>query len=364
MSFTDADTAFMRVAMELAAGARPVARPNPAVGCVIVRDGTVVGRGATERPGHRHAEIVALDEAGGAARDAHVYVTLEPCSHHGRTPPCVDALIRAKVGSVTFAAIDPNPVNRGAGGKTLAAAGIKVSSGLLEAECVDLNAGFFSVMTRGRPFIRCKLAMSLDGAIAMRSGQSQWITGAAARQAGHALRGAAHAVITGAGTVRADDPALTARTATGGLQPAQPVRVVIASQPTVPADARMLEVPGPVLELVARGAPPDCAHEICEVATDAAGRPAPAAIAAALAERDLQDVLLEAGPRLTGAFAEAGLIDEYHCFIAPTLLGSETLTALVTPAWTRLADGQALEITRVEHCGPDLAVRARVRGDR
>ena len=171
-------------------------------------------------------------------------------------------------------------------------------------------------------------------------------------------------MITGAGTVRADNPALTARTATGELQPVQPVRVVVASQPTIAADTRMLEGPGPVLELVARGAPHDGTHEISEVGTDAAGRPAPAAIAAALAERDLQDVLLEAGPTLTGAFAAAGLIDEYHCFVAPTLLGSETLPALATPAWTRLADGQALEIIRVEHCGPDLAVRARVRGDR
>ena len=174
MSFTDADTAFMRAALELAAGARVNARPNPAVGCVIVRDGALVGRGATERPGHRHAEIVALDEAGDLARGAHVFVTLEPCSHHGRTPPCVDALIRANVGSVTFAAIDPNPINRGAGGKALAAAGIAVRTGLLEAECVDLNAGFFSVMTRGRRLSaaswRCRLMGPSPCAVVRASG--------------------------------------------------------------------------------------------------------------------------------------------------------------------------------------------------
>ena len=364
MTFSDTDARLMREALALAATVRRRARPNPAVGCVIVADGAIIGRGATEPPGGRHAEIVALDGAGSGARGAHVYVTLEPCSHHGRTPPCTDALIAAGVGSVTFAAIDPNPVNRGAGAGKLRRAGIDVRHGLLVTDAEALNPGFNARMRLGRPYVVAKLAVSLDGAPAMRSGESQWITGPQARAAGHALRAAADALVTGIGTVLADDPSLNARRADGTPAPEQPLRVVVDTHGRLPATARLHTVGAPVLQLTA--APPATVHagETQILAPGPDGRIAPAAVLAELARREISEVLLEAGPTLTGAFASAGLIDEFRVFVAPRLLGSETRPALLTPAWTRLAEGCALDIDTVERVGADLAIRARVRRDR
>ncbi len=357
MTFSTDDTALMREALVLAQGVRRSARPNPAVGCLLVADGEVIARGATEAPGGRHAEIVALDAAGDRARGAHVYVSLEPCAHFGRTPPCIDALIAAGVSAVTFAVVDPNPNTRGAGASALRRAGIEVREGLLADDARAVNAGFFSRMENGRPRVSAKIAQSLDGATAMTSGESQWITGPDARQAAHALRAASDAIVTGIGTVLSDDPQLTARGDDGTPSDAQPLRVVVDSTGRLPSGAAILRPPGDVLVVRTSQAPATTAPTL-ELAPDANGQVPLATLLGELAERAINDVMLEAGPTLTGAFAVAGLIDEYWFFIAPRLLGSATRAALATPPWQSLADGQRLTLQSVEHVGGDLLVRA------
>ncbi|MEL7535682.1 MAG: bifunctional diaminohydroxyphosphoribosylaminopyrimidine deaminase/5-amino-6-(5-phosphoribosylamino)uracil reductase RibD [Pseudomonadota bacterium] len=364
MAFSEHDVAYMREALALAARARAVASPNPAVGCIIVADGDIVGRGATEAPGGRHAEIVALDQAGAKARGADVYVSLEPCAHFGRTPPCTNALIAAEVASVTFAAIDPNPINRGTGARALEAAGIDTREGLLRDEALRVIRGFASRMQRERPFLTCKLAMSLDGAVAMQSGESQWITGVDARRAGNALRAQNDAIITGIGTVLADDPRLTVRDEHGEEAAQQPLRVVVDSAGRLPQDARLLSVGGAVLQCCA-GVSPLASDSVAGVALAGAdGRVDLAAVLSELAQRDINEALLEAGPVLSGAFASAGLIDEFHVFVAPRFLGSATRRALATPDWQRLADGLELDVVSIEPIGADLAIRARPRQER
>ena len=363
MTFSAADATFMREALDLAATVRLSARPNPAVGCVIVAGDRVVGRGATQPPGGHHAEVVALAQAGPEACGAEVFVSLEPCAHFGRTPPCTDALIAAKVARVTFAVIDPNPANRGAGAAALTSAGIAVRQGLLAAEATALNQGFFTRMQHGRPHVVCKLALSLDGAPAMASGESQWITGPPARAAGRALRAAADALITGIGTVLRDDPLLTARDEAGTAFARQPLRVVLDSRARLRREARLFTEPSPVLQLTTRPSVSEHSAECIAVAADDHGRVSLPAALCELARRDISDVLLESGPTLAGAFAAAGLVDEYRLFLAPRLLGSATERALKTPTWTRLADGQSLEIVDVTVVGADLAVHARVRRD-
>lgn len=348
----------MRVALELAATAKRRASPNPAVGCVIVVDGEIVGRGATEAPGSRHAEIVALDEAGPRAAGSHVYVSLEPCAHFGRTPPCVDALIAAQVAAVTIAVTDPDERTHGAGAETLRAAGITVRIGLLADEATALNAGFFMRCTAGRPRVTAKVAASLDGVVAMDSGESQWITGPAARQRGHELRAASDALITGIGTVLADDPRLSARGADGTALTTQPLRVVVDSQSRLPATAQLFSESGSVLQVTTSLTDNPTPAELEVVAATKTGRIDLADLLQRLGRRDINDALLEAGPTLTGAFAAAGLIDELRWFVAPVLLGSVTRKALETPSWLRLADGQRLDIQGLETVGDDLLISA------
>ncbi|HET9701436.1 MAG TPA: bifunctional diaminohydroxyphosphoribosylaminopyrimidine deaminase/5-amino-6-(5-phosphoribosylamino)uracil reductase RibD, partial [Burkholderiales bacterium] len=236
--FTADDHRHMAEALRLAERGRRTATPNPRVGCVITRDGEVVGRGWHERAGGPHAEVLALAEAGDRARGANLYLTLEPCAHHGRTPPCAEALVRSGVARVVAAMQDPNPLVAGKGFSIVRAAGIEVQSGLLEAEARELNLGFVSRMTRGRPWVRLKLAASLDGRTALANGKSQWITAEAARRDAHRLRAEACAVLTGIGTVRDDDPRLTVR---GVATSRQPARVVVDSRLETPPDAKVLE---------------------------------------------------------------------------------------------------------------------------
>ncbi len=320
--FTPADREFMARALGLAARGLFTTTPNPRVGCVVVRNGEVVGEGFHERAGEPHAEANALAAAGARAAGATVYVTLEPCSHHGRTPPCADALIAARVRRVVAAMGDPNPKVAGEGFERLRAAGIEVESGLLEDEARELNVGFVSRLTRGRPWVRLKVAATLDGRTAAANGQSQWITSEASRRDGHRWRARACAVLTGIGTVKEDDPRLTVRDV---ATTRQPVKVLVDSRLEVPLDARILDG-GHVLvaaasadrakiaALQAKGA------EVV-VLPNAAGKVELADLMRELARRELNEIHVEAGFKLNGSLVAAGVVDELLIYLAPSLLG-------------------------------------------
>ncbi len=360
--FSAADHRWMAEALRLAKCGLNTTTPNPAVGCVIVKDDACIGRGWHVAAGQAHAEVNALREAAAAAAGATAYVTLEPCSAHGRTPPCVEALVKARVARVVFAMRDPNPDVDGAGMQALAHAGVQVEGGLMAASAARLNEGFALRMRSGRPFVTAKIAASLDGATAMRSGESQWITGPAARADVQRLRARACAVVTGIGTVLADDPSLNVRGAGVDAEARQPWRVILDSQLRMPPSARVLSLPGAVMILSTQ---PDAAaaalltsgathHQV----PDAAGVVDLSLAMGCLASHGINEVLLEAGERLTGAFATAGLIDRYVLYLAPRLLGSETRGILQSPSWLSLADGVQLRIEDVTMVGEDLRIQA------
>lgn len=355
--FSARDSALMARAIRLAEKGRFSTRPNPAVGCVIARDGDIVGEGYHARAGEPHAEVIALRAAGERARGATAYVTLEPCAVEGRTPPCTDALLDAGVAEVVFAASDPSPAACGQGPERLRAAGVVVRHGLMAAAAEQLNRGFFSRVTRGRPFLCLKLAASLDGAIAMASGESQWITGAAARADVQRLRAASGAILTGVGTIVADDPSLTVRDARYPI-PAQPLRVIADSSLACPPGAALFGLPGETL-VVTAGALDDGERD-CVALPGADGRVDLAALLAMLAARHINDVLAECGPTLAGALLDAGLVDELVIYQSPHIMGSETRRMAVTPAWQRLADRRALVVTDRRRFGPDMRITARI----
>ncbi|MDH4608326.1 bifunctional diaminohydroxyphosphoribosylaminopyrimidine deaminase/5-amino-6-(5-phosphoribosylamino)uracil reductase RibD [Pseudomonas sp. BN102] len=357
------DQAHMARALELARKGIYSTHPNPRVGCVIVRDGQVVGEGWHVRAGEPHAEVHALRQAGELARGATAYVTLEPCSHHGRTPPCADALVAAGVGRVVAAMQDPNPQVAGNGLKRLADAGIAVQSGVLEAEARALNAGFIKRMEQGLPFVRVKLAMSLDGRTAMASGESQWITGPEARAAVQRLRARASVVLTGADTVLTDAARLTVRPDELGLDPElsalavsrPPLRVLVDGRRRVPASAPFFQA-GPALVVTVTDSAPYPGHELLALpGTD--GRVDLRRLLLELASRGANEVLVEAGPRLAGAFARAGLVDEYQIFIAAKFLGSSARPLLDWPL-ERMTEAQELKIVEMRAVGDDWRVIA------
>lgn len=358
----------MARALQLARRGRYTTQPNPRVGCVLLRDGVVVGEGWHERAGTPHAEVHALRAAGERARGATAYVTLEPCSHHGRTPPCADALIAAQVVRVVVAMTDPNPLVAGQGLAKLRNAGIAVEVGVLEAEAQALNEGFVRRMTTGRPLVRLKLAQSLDGRTAMRSGESQWITGPAARRDVQRLRAQSGAVITGVETVLADDPALNLRVADWidwpeGLVPVQPLRVVVDSRLRTPATARLFRTDGPVvIATVAESvdAQPDAVAalraagaEVWALPADAAGRVDLAALLARLGQAQVNEALVETGPTLAGTFVAQGLVDELVLYQAPTLLGSDARPLLDLPLM-RMAEQRRLRVIEQRQVGDDV----------
>lgn len=358
--FTIEDTRHMARALKLAARGTTSAHPNPMVGCVIVRDGAVAGEGWHRRTGEAHAEIVALEAAGDRARGSTAYVSLEPCSHHGRTPPCADALVEAGVGRVVAAMVDPNPEVSGRGLERLRAAGIETASGLLEAEARELNRGFVKRMQTGRPWVQVKIAASLDGGTAMQSGESQWITGPAARADVQRLRAAAGAIMTGVGTVIADDPRLTVRAASAPER--QPLRVVLDSDLRTPVTAEMLEQPGetriyycgdPVRDdLAERGA------TLVHVRDDRRGVSI-GAVLDDLGSLGVNLVMVEAGATLTGSLAAGALVDEFVIYQAAQLLGSGVRPMLDTPGWTRLGHRLNLDIIDMRLVGPDIRIVAR-----
>lgn len=380
---------WMARALRLAERGRYGTHPNPRVGCVIVKDGAVVGEGWHQRAGEPHAEVYALREAGERARGAEVFVTLEPCSHHGRTPPCADALVQAGVAKVWAAMQDPNPLVSGQGLERLRAAGIAAESGLLENDAQRLNRGFVSRMTRGRPWLTLKLGMSLDGRTAMASGESQWITGPEARADVHRLRAEAGAVMTGPGTVRSDDPRLTVRGfpadpgaavrgATVGAEvlpvtssmasPAggnsaiqgtlpylrQPDRVVLDTRAQVPATARVWAEGARRLWLTAGegAAPAGVERLVC--ATDASGALDLAAALQVLGQKQVNELLLESGPRLAGAFLKAGLVDEVVAYVAPSFLGHEARPFATLPGLETLSQRLNWRFAGVRQLGADL----------
>ncbi|MDP3817079.1 bifunctional diaminohydroxyphosphoribosylaminopyrimidine deaminase/5-amino-6-(5-phosphoribosylamino)uracil reductase RibD [Pseudomonas sp.] len=362
------DHACMARALELARKGLYSTHPNPRVGCVIVRAGQIVGEGWHARAGEPHAEVHALRQAGDKARGAIAYVTLEPCSHHGRTPPCADALIAAGIVRVVAAMQDPNPQVSGNGLLRLMHAGVAVHSGVLEAEARALNAGFIKRMEQGLPFVRVKLAMSLDGRTAMASGESQWITGPAARAAVQRLRARASVVLTGADTVLADDARLTVRpeelglgaelTALAVTRP--PLRVLVDGRLRVPLTVPFFQA-GPAMVATCAAASArdrylDDGHELLAV-PGSSGHVDLRKLLIELAARGANEVLVEAGPRLAGAFTRLGLVDEYQLFVAPKLLGSNARPLLDLPL-ARMAEAPALKIVEMRAIGDDWRIIA------
>lgn len=358
--FSPADEHFMAHALRIAARGLFTTTPNPRVGCVIVRDGAIVGEGFHERAGEPHAEANALRAAGDRAAGATVYLTLEPCNHHGRTPPCVDALIAARVTRVVAAMQDPNPKVAGDGFARLRAAGVDVHAGLLEDEARELNIGFVARMTRGRPWVRIKVAASLDGKTALANGKSQWITGAEARADGHRWRARACAVLTGIGTVKDDDPQLTVRAVETSRQP---LKVLVDSRLEVPLDARLFAGGNALVaaavdnrEKVARLRDRGAAVVLLPNAT---GKVELTDLVRELARRELNEIHVEAGFKLNGSLVAAGLVDELLVYLAPSLIGESGQGMFNLPVLDDLAQRRRLIWRDVQRIGADLRVVAR-----
>ena len=357
-AFDAADHAFMAEALRLAREGLYTTDPNPRVGCVIVNDGVVLGRGSHRKAGEAHAESRAILEAGERTRGATVYVTLEPCAHQGRTPPCVEAMIAAGVSSVVYAIEDPNPAVAGRGAERLRTAGIEVHSGLLSAPAEALNPGFFKRHRLGLPYVRVKVAASLDGRTALANGRSQWLTGAAARADVQRWRARSSAVLSGAATVDRDDARLTVRDTSIDLAGRRPLRVVLDPHLIVKPTARLLGEEGAALlitasddsektaALMAAGAqvvrlPGDSARDLV-------------AVMRFLATRDVNEVLVEAGPRLAGSFIEAGLVDEFLLYLAPHMLGHDGAPLAMLPMLDELGDRWDFRFTDATRVGEDL----------
>ncbi len=365
--FSEADHRYMARALRLAERGRYTTDPNPRVGCVLVNDDVIVGEGWHRRAGEPHAERIALGAAGDRAAGATAYVTLEPCAHHGRTPPCADALIAAGVARVVAAIDDPNPLVAGQGLARLRAAGIDARLGLLAEAAEALNPGFFKRMRDGLPLTRCKLAMSLDGRSAMASGESRWITGEAARRDVQFLRARSSAIVTGVGTLLDDDPSLNVRLSADelagvepGTEPRQPLRVVLDTRLRTPPRARMLKLPGDTLIVCGEGVPEDIEAELRAAGADVlrlpqlGGRIDLAATWRALAARGVNEVLIESGATLAGAALQAGLIDELLVYVAPHLMGHEARALLGLPGLSRMADRLRLRYRDARRVGDDL----------
>ena len=358
--FTADDHRFMARALELAERGLYTTSPNPRVGCVIVRDGEIVGEGWHERAGGPHAEVSALGVAGARARGASAYVTLEPCVHQGRTGPCTEALIASGVSRVAAAVHDPNPLVGGRGLARLREVGIVSDVGLMEDEARELNIGFASRMTRGRPWVRMKVAASLDGKTALNNGRSRWITGEAARRDGHHWRARACVVLTGIGTVRDDDPQLTVRDVATSRQP---LRVVVDSRLELPHTARVLEG-GRVLVAAAREDPRaitalrEKGAEVV-VIPNRAGKVELLELMRELARRETNEVHVEAGHRLNGSLVAEGLVDELVVYLAPTVLGDAARGMFELPELADLAGRRPLSIRDVRMIGADIRIVAR-----
>jgi diaminohydroxyphosphoribosylaminopyrimidine deaminase/5-amino-6-(5-phosphoribosylamino)uracil reductase len=373
----DLDERMMARAIVLARRGLYTTDPNPRVGCVLVQNGEIVGEGFHRRAGEPHAERNAIDAAGDRARGAVAYITLEPCCHHGRTPPCTDALLEAGVSRVIVGTEDPNPIVRGKGLARLRAAGVEIRTGVLAAAAHALNPGFEQRMRGGLPYVRCKLAASLDGRTSMASGESQWITSSDARRDVHRLRARSSAIVTGIGTVIADDPSMNVRLAHDEFPalwpdelPRQPLRVVVDSRLRMPLDARMLRLPGATLIVTCEDNPKAIARanavgaEVCVLPPDPAGRVDLHLLLCYLAEREINEVLIEAGPTLAGAAIDLDLVDELVLYLAPHLMGDAARGLFHLPGLERMEQRIGLAIHHVRRVGMDLRLVLRRAAER
>ena len=351
--FSAFDHAMMRRALELAEKGLYTTTPNPRVGCVLTKDGTVVGEGWHEKTGGPHAEVLAIGQAGARAAGATLYVNLEPCSHHGRTPPCADLIAKSKVARVVAAMLDPNP-KAAHGGEGMAAAGIRFEHGLMAEEARELNIGFVSRMTRGRPWVRMKIAATLDGRSALADGRSQWITGPEARKDGHRWRARACAILTGIGTVKADNPRLTVREVATARQP---LRVVVDSRLEIPEDARIFEG-GNVLIFSGIKYEKKLNAEVITLPNKNKKVELPAMLEE-LAHRGVNELHVEAGLRLNGSLVREGCVDEFLLYLNPSFLGDEAQGMLAIPGFSSLDGRIKLRIASLDRIGDDLRILAR-----
>lgn len=352
--FSAFDQAMMRRALGLAEKGLYTATPNPRVGCVLTQGERVVGEGWHEKTGGPHAEAKALVQASATARGATVYVTLEPCNHHGKTPPCARALIKAGVTRVVAAMRDPNPESK-KGGDALVAAGIPFEFGLLEEEARELNIGFVSRMTRGRPWVRMKIAATLDGRTALSNGVSQWITGAEARKDGHRWRARACAILTGAGTIRADDPRLTVREVETTRQP---LRVIADSHLETPANARILQGDKVLIFAAREGKAPPNAEVV--VLPNPQGKVELKKMLEELGRRGVNELHVEGGFKLNGSLVREGCVDEFLIYLNPSFLGDSAQGMVNLAEVTSLDQRVALKLCSLERVGDDIRVIARV----
>lgn len=351
-AFSPIDHAMMRRALEIAEKGLFTTTPNPRVGCVVTKDDRIVGEGWHERAGAPHAEIIALNAAGARATDSTVYVTLEPCNHYGRTPPCVTKLVDCKVKRVVAAMRDPNRRSL-EGGSALEGAGIRFEHGLMESEARELNIGFVSRMTRGRPWVRLKIAATLDGRSALPDGRSRWITGAEARRDGHRWRARACALLTGIGTVRADDPQLTVREV---QTPRQPLRVIVDSRLETPHAARILQGEKALVFAGTSGTLPNA--EVVLLPSENSKVDLPRMLEE-LARRGVNELHVEAGFRLNGSLVREGCVDEYLIYLNPSFLGSEAEGMFELAAPRALEERRRLCVLSLDRVGEDLRVLAR-----
>jgi diaminohydroxyphosphoribosylaminopyrimidine deaminase/5-amino-6-(5-phosphoribosylamino)uracil reductase len=362
MSFSAADHQYMSRALQLAKKGIYTTAPNPNVGCVLVKDGEVIGEGWHEKYGEAHAEINALKQAGKKAEGATAYVTLEPCCHQGKTPPCADALIKAKIKRVVAAMIDPHTKVAGKGLEQLESAGIFVERGLLEEQAKALNLGFIKRMQKRLPYVRCKLAMSLDGRTAMASGESKWITSAAAREDVQLLRAKSNAILTGVGTVLADDPSMTVRL--DGID-SQPLRVVVDTHLSMSPNAKMLKEKGKTI-LMTCSAAEHIAQALKSAGADIHMMPYCnsnvdlKSVLQQLSDMHINDVLLETGATLSGAMLQAGLIDELIIYMAPVLMGNDARGLFSLPGMETMQDKIELEIIDQRIVGQDIRITAKI----
>ncbi|MBB6635454.1 bifunctional diaminohydroxyphosphoribosylaminopyrimidine deaminase/5-amino-6-(5-phosphoribosylamino)uracil reductase RibD [Cohnella thailandensis] len=352
------DEFYMRLALQAASSAAGQTSINPVVGCVVVNEGRVVGIGAHLKRGEGHAEVHALNMAGDYAKGATAYVTLEPCSHHGRTPPCCERLIQEGVKRVVVAATDPNPLVAGRGIKRLREAGVDVTVGLLEEESRKLNEAFNKYIMTKLPFVTIKTAATLDGRVATRTGHSRWITGPEAREAVHTLRHRNAAILVGVSTILADDSELTTRLSVPGLHP---IRIVVDSKLRTPVSARVLNGEAPTILLTTESAPAERARELeaqgAEVIACGPGPRVDLALALKkLGEKEIGSILVEGGGTINGSLLEAGLVDKIMLFYAPKLVGSEAPSAFAFQGPDRMGDALELENVSVEHFGRDWCV--------